>query len=373
MKKGLSDWVEIFRGGKQVDSSGREHDGNVLIEKAVSLFNPVMHEPPAVIGHPKGDAPAYAWVEGLKSDVKDGVKVLFARFKQVVPEFEEGVKKGLWKKRSAAFYPDGSLRHVGFLGAAPPSVKGLADIKFEGDAGASFEFYDPGLSTIAKLFRNLRDWMIEKDGREAADQILSDWDLEYINEMANREPVQPAANGFAEKTKENDMNEFKEKVKKFLSFIGVDVTKVPDDAIPAGPPAADTGARTFTEADIEAARKEGETRGKTSAQTEFQETSCRETRKQEIARFIDQGVQAGEILPAWKDSGMAAFMEGLADSEIQFTEATKQSPYLWFTEFIKSIGKTDLFREIASKQRAGGQSDAKADEELGKSIARKAR
>ena len=35
-----------------------------------------------------------------------------------------------YEKRSASFYPDGRLRHVGFLGAAPPAVKGLAGIAF---------------------------------------------------------------------------------------------------------------------------------------------------------------------------------------------------------------------------------------------------
>ena len=76
--KGLNDWIEVFRGGTQVDSSGTEHDGDALIDKAVSSFNTAEHEPPVVIGHPKDNAPAYAWVEGLKSNVKNGAKVLMA-------------------------------------------------------------------------------------------------------------------------------------------------------------------------------------------------------------------------------------------------------------------------------------------------------
>jgi len=145
--KSLDDWIEIFKGGKQIDNAGRAHDGDALIETAVATFNPSYHEPPAVIGHPKENAPAYAWVGGVKKVARDGVNVLLAKFKDVVPEFEDMVKRGLFKKRSAGFYPNGRLRHVGFLGAVPPAVKGLASLKFTEQEATTFDFYksqDPG-------------------------------------------------------------------------------------------------------------------------------------------------------------------------------------------------------------------------------------
>jgi hypothetical protein len=37
--KGFDDWIEIFRGGKQTDSQGREHDGDALIAQAVETLN----------------------------------------------------------------------------------------------------------------------------------------------------------------------------------------------------------------------------------------------------------------------------------------------------------------------------------------------
>jgi len=134
---GFEDWVPIFRGGRQIDSAGRVHDGAALIDSAVAKFNAAEHEPPAVIGHPKDNAPAWGWVEGLK---KEG-NLLLAKFRQVQPEFADMVRKGLFKKRSAAFYPDGRLRHVGFLGAMPPAVKGLPDIgAFDEGESVTFEF-----------------------------------------------------------------------------------------------------------------------------------------------------------------------------------------------------------------------------------------
>ncbi len=158
---GLGEWFEVFRGGKQVDGDGKEHDGDAIIDRAVATFNPAEHEPPLVVGHPKDNAPSFGWIEGLKASIKHGVKVLLARSKQVVPEFEDMVKRGLFKKRSASFYADGRLRHVGFLGATPPAVKGLADIKFkEGGSIMGFEFSehaDPGEALHQKTLELLKN------------------------------------------------------------------------------------------------------------------------------------------------------------------------------------------------------------------------
>lgn len=130
-------WVEIFRAGEQTDSSGntKTWTGKDL-EKIVNQYNDKKHEAPVVIGHPKENAPAFGWVEELKTDGK----VLFARFKQLVPEFIEAVKQGLYKKRSISLYPDLTLRHIGFLGAIPPAVKGLADIAFNEAETITMEF-----------------------------------------------------------------------------------------------------------------------------------------------------------------------------------------------------------------------------------------
>jgi hypothetical protein len=145
--KGFDDWIAIFKGGPQTDSKGQVRDGDALMDKAITTFDPAHHEPPLVVGHPKDNSPAFGWVAGLK---KAG-SVLYAKFKDVVPEFENLVKGGSYKKRSAAFYPDGRLRHVGFLGAVPPAVKGLADLKFEdGQEAVSFEFEEP--IAVATLF-----------------------------------------------------------------------------------------------------------------------------------------------------------------------------------------------------------------------------
>lgn len=134
----MEHWIELFRAGTHTDSSGKtqtwtEQDLDTIVAK----YDPSTHEAPAVIGHPKDNAPAYAWVESLK---REGTS-LWGKFKQVLPEFAEAVAQGSYKKRSIALYPDMTLRHVGFLGAQPPAIKGLKDIAFaSGDDCITIEF-----------------------------------------------------------------------------------------------------------------------------------------------------------------------------------------------------------------------------------------
>jgi hypothetical protein len=124
-------WKEVFKAGKHTDANGNEREwSSEDIDTIISKYNNQMpddkHEAPVVIGHPVNNSPAYAWVESLK---KDG-ETLLAKFTQIDPEFEQLIKEGRYKKVSIALYPDMMLRHIGFLGAIPPAVKGLKDASF---------------------------------------------------------------------------------------------------------------------------------------------------------------------------------------------------------------------------------------------------
>ena len=371
--KGFDDWVEIFRGGKQTDSQGREHDGDALIEKAVATFDAAHHEPPVAVGHPTDNAPAFGWIQQLKTGIRGGIKSLYARFKDVVPEFATAVEQGLYKKRSASFYPDGRLRHVGFLGAAPPAVKALADLKFaDDDEAIVFDFYDPGLGTIARILRGVRDWLIEKEGKEKADEIIPDWDVEYIKDLSNKEDEistgRPSAfggavsiiddSGGAADKKEGNMSGFKERVKNLLSFMGVDMSKVPDDALPVEAPDG-VAADSFTEADVEAARKKAEDDTRKKVETEFAEKGRQErqeARKAEISTWCEQMVKDGKLTPALVKYGLPELLSFMAttDDAIEFgEEKTKATPY----DRLKGIFETELprlvnFGEVARRGEA---------------------
>jgi hypothetical protein len=136
----MEDWIQVFRIGRQTDSAGNLREWTPAdLDKIASLYDPAQHEAPVVIGHPKENTPAWGRVEALK---REG-DFLYAKLKNLVPEFVGMIKKGLFKKRSISLYPDLTLRHIGFLGAIPPAVKGLADINFAEEKGTTIEMQLP--------------------------------------------------------------------------------------------------------------------------------------------------------------------------------------------------------------------------------------
>lgn len=139
MNKGykMNKWFEIFKIGTHSDSAGISHTYTEAdLDTIAANYNPQHSEAPLVIGHPKTNEPAYGWV----GEVKRFGNSLFAKAKSIVPEFEQAIKEGLFAKRSIALNPDNTLRHVGFLGAVPPAVKGMQDLAFaDEDKSETFE------------------------------------------------------------------------------------------------------------------------------------------------------------------------------------------------------------------------------------------
>ena len=144
------DRIAIFKTGHHAATSGETLDATADYVRAIAAaYDPALHEAPVFIGHPKDNAPAYGWVRALTFD--EGSGTLYADLAQVEPQFAALLADGRFKKRSASIYdPDHPnnptpgkpyLRHVGFLGAQPPAVKGLAD--FAAAAAPVYEFGDP--------------------------------------------------------------------------------------------------------------------------------------------------------------------------------------------------------------------------------------
>lgn len=182
--------IQIFRAGTRMADDGEVYTITTAdLKAAAAAYDPAVHEAPLVLGHPDDDAPAWGGVAGLQvSD--DGVLSMLSQ--QVAPAFAEGVQAGRYKKRSAAFYhpqdPNNPkpgvwyLRHVGFLGAKPPAVKGLRDIKFAtGSKGICFSESD---GTVARMWRQMRDFFIAQFGTETADRVLPDWQVAGLETAA---------------------------------------------------------------------------------------------------------------------------------------------------------------------------------------------
>lgn len=145
--------IKIFRPGTFTSVEGTEVSlGEADLQAIASAYDPAKDPAPLVIGHPKIDAPAYGWVKSLSVD--DGF--LVAHPDQIEPSFAELVREGRYKKVSAQFYPpkhpanpqpgSWSLKHVGFLGAHAPGVKGLGTVSLAaGDVGelVTIDFPEP--------------------------------------------------------------------------------------------------------------------------------------------------------------------------------------------------------------------------------------
>lgn len=360
--KGFDGWIPVFRGGKQTDSSGKVHDGDALIEKALANFNAATHEPPATIGHPADDQPAYGWVSGLKKGADKLGNLLLAKFNQVEPTFAKMVKEGRLKKRSAAFYPDGTLRHVAFLGAAPPAVKGLPDVAFSEGEFASFDFSESFTwNSFADIFRRIREWIIEKEGQDTADRLIPGWKIDDLRAAGQETAETPLTASYTDK-EDNNMK-LKDKLAAFFKEL---LDKMPDDTLEGTRvPAAtvlDHPAGKFSEADLEKAKTEAAALEREKVTHEFEEkakTSRHAAIRGEILVFCESLVAQGRVLPATVKFGLPEILFALAGQEdqIEFGETKeKATPYERMKVLLSAAKPLIAFGEVATRERdAGGQ------------------
>jgi hypothetical protein len=316
-------WIEIFKTGKHTDSAGNEKTwtGEDL-DQIVSKYDPSVSEAPVVIGHPEENAPAFGWVESLK---RDGA-VLLAKMKNLVPEFVDMVKKGLFKKRSISLYPDFSLRHVGFLGAVPPAVKGLADVQFRNaECGMQDYEFDAGGTAPAKLkggekmaLKDLLKGLFAKTIDEIPEEQLRGDPPHQFSEAE----VRAREDAAAKKAKDATVFEFAEKEK----TRGAEI-KAREDALRA---------------------KEAE------------------ARKTEIVSFVEGLKKQGKVLPAMEKigAGITSFLVEISTSSqvMEFKEGEvmkKQTPLEFMKSFLDAIPKQIEFREVATRgMDIGGSGNA---------------
>lgn len=121
-KKWYENWIQVFKSGTHTDSAGNTRTWtNDDLDQMVANYNTKEQEAPIVFGHPKTDDPAFGWVKAVRRN-GDTLEIMPHN---LLPEFIDAVNKGMYRKISVALTGDNNLRHVGFLGAVPPAVKGL--------------------------------------------------------------------------------------------------------------------------------------------------------------------------------------------------------------------------------------------------------
>lgn len=324
--------IEILKPGTYTDAKGQKvtFSASDLAGIAAS-YDPAVSDAPLVVGHPKSDDPAYGWVKALKFEGDRLVAVPH----QVDAAFSDLVAAGRFKKVSASlFRPDAPnspkkgawyLRHIGFLGAQAPAVKGLKSVQLnDADAGV-VELATWTDSTIARAFRALRDFLIGEFGQEKADRALPPWTVDSMQEDAATDRVKAAPASFAD---------------------------------PPAPPAIKESAVDKKELeDREAAAKAEEKRlGEEKAALEKQSTDLAEReakhRREEDEELLDELVEKGRLAPGHKP-GLLDFMAGLDPAEtVEFAEPdgktkAKATPRAWFRAFLEKSPKVVDFGEAA--------------------------
>lgn len=151
----IPNWTPIARVGTFTDSCGRPQTFTESNLAAIAAaYKPEQRDAPLVFGHPATNAPAFGWVEKLKTE---GGK-LFAQFAQVPGEVRELVAQGRYRHLSMSLMPDRvTLRHVGLLGAAQPAIDGLGAVELaNADDAICIEFTEsetkePDMATMEEL------------------------------------------------------------------------------------------------------------------------------------------------------------------------------------------------------------------------------
>lgn len=373
--------IEIFRAGRHTAMTGDtiEFTAEDLAQSA-KIYDPKRHEAPLVVGHPKSNAPAYGWVKRLAA----AGSVLTAEPDQVDPAFAEMVTAGRFKKRSASFYkPDAPnnpvpgayyLKHVGFLGAAAPAVKGLRDAEFadDDDRTITVEFADMAATETEEFAENklsrLLNRLIDNSKGERAEIIrrmasaagIDDGTVQQILRGDIERPPERRLRGFA-----RVLNISVETLMKALP--SAQFSEHEDETTMSEKKTEQIKDAEFAEREAAIARKEAEFAEREAAIAAKEA----EARERELAEFADGLIKEGRLLPADK-AGAVQFMAALdAGSTIEFGEGDdKKTPKAldWFQGFLKRIPKQVEFSELAP----GGEAAAdrsRSDSE----IARRAR
>lgn len=153
----------IFSSGKHTDSKGNTKEWtNEDLDKICYQFKNVHSTVPICVGHPQTNSPAYGWLANVQRIGNN----LYCDFKDVQTEFKEALNKGLFKNRSISLDKDLNIRHLAFLGAQAPAIKGLEQFCFKdkGNNCNTYEITDFQDKEVLMENEMLQKQLEEKDG-----------------------------------------------------------------------------------------------------------------------------------------------------------------------------------------------------------------
>lgn len=336
-------WFEVFRAGTQTDSKGVEHTfSDADLNSVVTNFKP--KSAPLVIGHPKMDDPAWGWASELKAVGGS----LFAKAEDVCAEFAQAVESKRYPNRSVKLEKVANgyqLAHIGYLGGKPPAVEGLAWQFNQADDAETLtlEFAAGDIDTISlhtsnaltRLMSNLRSFITDRFGSEAADKVVPHYEGEWLKEetiIAEHERA------------------------KGIEGEGAEFSKGEDDAPPPHEDnAMDKEERKALQDQIDAANAKNE-------KLEYaQRVAAANT-------FINNEVNGGTAPRLTNTEGVAEFMAKLDDGDTTFEFAAADGksqelkPAAWFEGFLKGLPEqTGLTSEFNKDDTDGENTDDSAE------------
>lgn len=317
--KGLYPGTHTAMSGVKVTFTPTDITNHVAAVKA--QLAPGQARPPLVKGHPKHDDPRVGSVVDV--ELRDDGAAWY-KVDELAPAFAESCWQGEYVYSSPKLNKDGSLRHLGALGAWNPSLKdqpgfafGEAPEAMADDADGTLAF---GVSTdwgsvtggwlnriawrlrsVGSMLRRQREATIEKDGIEAADKLYPTFEIENLEGIEIPYDITPASSGLSPAFGEP-----------------APAPAAPTPAVPAAPVAAAVGAGNPAPvpADVEVARLRAEL---DEANRKLADQASEASAKA-FGEKLEQTINQGRLSPVLAQKFQALFTALSSSDQLAFGE-----------------------------------------------------
>lgn len=359
----MAKWYELAKVGTYTDNKGQTVDLTRDNLAAVAKnYDPVSYKSAITVGHPKSDRePAYGRVAALQF-INDTL-YFQPDEKSIVSEFGEMVNKGMYTHVSPSFqFPSARLKHVAFLGATPPAIKGMeaitnlefaecsdpvTEITFEFSEG--YDWLTWKIRTAGRMFQRLRDWMIESTGDAAkVNQVIDSYGIESLLQDPPAEAGATAVtSSFTEPSSQEDELDIKELEQK-VTELSEKVTTLETEN---GTLKTELNAVKVENANLKSAIQDNE-----------------------FSEYVGGLVRKGKLAPDKRVATITVLKSLSTDKTVEFSEGdgvTKKSPLDIYKETLENGETIVNFSELMTKNELG-EPVAGKDEELaalGRSIA----
>lgn len=343
-------WCEIFTTGVHTDSKGRKKNWTRTdLEKIKENFEKVNPDVPICCGHPQSNSPAYGWWDSLKivDDAVKNISRLFVSYKDVQPEFEEAVKKGLFKTRSLSLTEDLVPRHIAFLGAQAPAIKGMEQFCFEAETENDI------IIDFSEENNETPDYNTDKGGRWSNRGVPPFVNKANVNNNTESEQSEPNGEEGASSPSDKEIHDagnpsrqtIQPHVKKGNSVESSKKIGGSTNMPPAVPTNKKEGEQMTVELEKQLAAKDEEL---AAMRKELEETR-QDALKKEFEEFCDNAITEGHILPSQRNAALDILF-ACSDTAINFSDGSSKGAIEVFKDFVKSLSQMD-FQEIGDPEK----------------------